>query len=615
MSSLAGWWGRDVVSPAVLDAMAHCMSGPDPQVEEYVSEDFAAVTVRPRVAGPGAYIAQSGDGATVVVFSGYLYTENDQERRDPALHCLALYQRLGSRFARELNGSFSVVVLDRKRSRLLLVTDRLSSRALYYSVQRDLVFANEVKAILHYPGISRKPNPDRLREFLILGSVPGLETYYEHVRQVPAASVMSWEGGCARISSYWQPRFEWGDGADLGELAQRMLSAIEGAVRRSCTGAGNVALMLSGGLDSRAIAATAKCDLLCITLHSMECYEVVTARRVARALGYEHMFVALARDYPLELLRGGALTGDGMHVYTNAQPLTLARALQARGVDRLLNGWMLDVPFSGLCLPAKSVSIAGKTLLLPVLVPEATFDVVQGFIEAHQVESPGTLGALLGEQTARDAFELTKTHIASIAAAQSAYVRNKYDAADWLEVLGNAVKQADYLNVLAIDRLVPAAIPSHDNEIMDLYLRMPPYARFNQRVYSRFFHLLGRELAKIPYTSVGGPITNCVWWNWARTWWRKARREMCSAVNRRLGIGDTEAHWSSWPEVGEAMRNVPEWHTCLRAYLKTSRLIDLGVVRADGLRTLIDEHLSGRRNHTQLLGTWLTLEEWLNHYG
>lgn len=195
-------------------------------------------------------------------------------------------------------------------------------------------------------------------------------------------------------------------------------------------------------------------------------------------------------------------------------------------------------------------------------------------------------------------------------------VRDPYDATDWLELLGNSARQRDFLNVLAIDRLVPAAIPAHDTEMMECLLRLPPAYRFGQRIYLRMYHLLDPRLRRIDYTSLGGPLSGSVWWNWWRQQLRETHRDVIDAGLRRLlHLGPSTRYQGSWPQAGSAMRRCPQWHEALRQCLASSRLVDLGIVSRAGLSQAIEEHLRRVRNHADLLSAWLTLEAWLETQG
>ena len=596
--------------------MAEVMSGPDPVVEDYCEGEFAVTTIRPRVAGDSPYIAVSEERQVIVGFSGYLYAEDIEQRRRPAHHCLKLYEDLGTEFARELNGSFAIVIYDRQAEKLLLITDRLSSRALYYSFQKDFVFASEVKAILQYPGVSRKVNKDRLCEFLAVRYVLGRDTYYDHIRQVPSASVLVWDGVEPHFVKYWEPRFTWSHDCDIRELADRAVSALRGAVRRSCLGAERPGLMLSGGLDSRAIATTSDQDLLCMTMHSDEGYEVATARRVAKALGYQHMFVKLRDTYPLELLEGGSLIGDGMHEFYHAQPLSLRELLRTHNVDILLNGWGLEFYFSGRYLPARTLEVCGKKCTLPVPVSPDGFSVSDHIIRYWQAGTGESLSLALDSYSEREIIHGLQARLDNIVSEYASNVQSKYDAVDWIIAPSNMAKYPSYSHVFCVDWLVPAGMPAHDNEVIDAFLATPPYYRFSHRIYAHMYKLLNSSLRRIPYTMTGVPLSTNAWWEFVRSALdRKVVRPVTRGVRRLVDRSYKEPVRTAWPRPGQAMRQCDEWRQTLWARASHSYLADLGVISGDGVRTLIEQHLSGKYDRSGLLGAWLTLEEWLRHYG
>jgi len=288
---MAGWVGSNSDRRDVLTRMVEAMSGPRPAIEQQHSDGFAMATTRPALHPSDSHLAAATEADVVVGFAGYLHSTEPQQRQQPAQYCLQLYQRLGTEFPTELNGSFAVAVYDHRARKLLLATDRTATRALYYCQQKHFVFGSEVKAILEYPGISRKLNAERVCEFLAILQVIGPSTYYDHIKRVPAASVLTWDGTRCQISRYWEPRFDHADAPDIREHAAHAVAVLRRAMGRCCAGAERVGLMLSGGFDSRVIAAVSDVDMLCTTLHNVEGPEVATARRVAQALGYEHRFV------------------------------------------------------------------------------------------------------------------------------------------------------------------------------------------------------------------------------------------------------------------------------------------------------------------------------------
>jgi asparagine synthase (glutamine-hydrolysing) len=212
LSSLLGWLGPAPERADVLQAMAGACGLPQSPLQTFAAEDFAVAATSPVGGSQPQRLATSDDGQVVVAFAGQLYDEDVTRKQQPAAYCLQLYQCHGVGFARHLNGTFAVAVYDRSAEQLHLITDRMASRGLYYHTASPLVFGTEVKFLLEYPGVSRRVNPDRLREFLAFEFLPGTATYYDHIRQVPSATVLTWQNGrssatdCDRAEELGAPR-------------------------------------------------------------------------------------------------------------------------------------------------------------------------------------------------------------------------------------------------------------------------------------------------------------------------------------------------------------------------------------------------------------------------
>ena len=259
-------------------------------------------------------LAVSDDGQVVVAFAGSLYDEDVARKQRPAAYCLELYQRHGPGFAAPLNGTLAIVVYDGAAGQLHLISDRMASRALYYSTHAPFVFGTEVKLLLEYPGMSRRANADRLREFLVMESLLGTATYYDHIRQTPSATVLTWEEGRRRALRYWTPEFTWDRHGSLDDHARQIAAALQNSLRRVVAGHERIGLMLSAspqfagpGLRHRPSAH----------VHD-PAHEPGVGGRAGSAggsgLGQPHHAIQLSETYPLELVRIPVIIGDeGMH--------------------------------------------------------------------------------------------------------------------------------------------------------------------------------------------------------------------------------------------------------------------------------------------------------------
>jgi asparagine synthase (glutamine-hydrolysing) len=217
-----------------------------------VSNDFAF---------PDAWLAH--DNSILAGFTGTLDNRlelNAQLERegfpvhgeDPASTLLALFHASGRPTPERLRGSFAAALSD--GTGVWCFRDHLGFRSLFFrNDARAFVAASEAKQVVAGAGILREPDLEAI-ERGFWDSVEERTTALKGVERFPRASLCRVEAGDASFERYWDP------GALLetsrltvDDACQRLSALLDQAISRSITG--NDALMLSGGIDSPAIAA------------------------------------------------------------------------------------------------------------------------------------------------------------------------------------------------------------------------------------------------------------------------------------------------------------------------------------------------------------------------
>ena len=208
-------------------------------------------------------------GRKVLVLDGRLDNREDllrvlgpPRREDPlpdsALLATAL-ERWGSEACRFLIGDFAFACWDAGRRSLLLACDQTGGRTAFYH-HRDgrIVFSTALQALRAHPSVSPEVDRATLGRLLAdLGPEPSRTTFRD-IRQLPPGGQLIWEGGRLRLERYWRP--DWTRRAPAlrdetyVEEARELLDRAVAPRLRSLV---PVASMLSGGLDSSAVTATA----------------------------------------------------------------------------------------------------------------------------------------------------------------------------------------------------------------------------------------------------------------------------------------------------------------------------------------------------------------------
>ncbi len=172
------------------------------------------------------------------------------------------YLRWGLELPSRLRGDFVLLIWDSRQQRGLIARDQLGVRCLYmHESAGTLSFATEVHELLGV--LPSRPPPDRagVAHWIAASTRPGEGTLYEGVRRLAAGGMVVLERAraCARARAlrYWTPTYE--EPLDRGDpdLDLGVREAIGHAVARRLASAGQTGVLMSGGLDSAAVAALA----------------------------------------------------------------------------------------------------------------------------------------------------------------------------------------------------------------------------------------------------------------------------------------------------------------------------------------------------------------------
>ncbi len=210
---------------------------------------------------------QSHDGSLWITYNGEIYNYKElavelagyghefRTSSDTEV-LLTAYAQWGIDALTRLNGMFAFAIWDRRRRRLVCVRDRFGVKPLYYTVvDGRFRFASEIKALFADSAVPRRPNDDRVKDFLAFGIIDHTaETLFEGVTQLPAGCWLAVEAGSVGEPRRWYEPIP----ADLnGRPAETLRELLVDAVSLRLRSDVPVGTTLSGGLDSSSITAIA----------------------------------------------------------------------------------------------------------------------------------------------------------------------------------------------------------------------------------------------------------------------------------------------------------------------------------------------------------------------
>jgi len=210
---------------------------------------------------------ETPDSDVIIVYNGEIYNHLELKQKylkdyhftsttDTEV-ILYLYKELGLDFVHELNGDFSIALLDRRSNHLYLVRDRLGIKPLYFTHQYgSFAFASEIKS-LHALFPESSLSEQSIQSYFVFKYVPGNDTLFTNIKRLPPGSIGSYDIAEDRwtVCKYWVP--EIGGTPQVGayqDLTRELHDVLESAVKLRLIADVPVGTFLSGGLDSSAIA-------------------------------------------------------------------------------------------------------------------------------------------------------------------------------------------------------------------------------------------------------------------------------------------------------------------------------------------------------------------------
>lgn len=218
----------------------------------------------------GAQPLFNADKSLVLICNGeiYNYKELRQHVAERGYTCttdtdceviLYLYELYGEECLQHLRGMFAFCLYDVRNKKLFAARDRVGEKTLYFAqLPTGVVFSTELKAILKYyiphPQLNAHAFAESIRYNYPLDN---RNTYIEQIKRLCAGEYAIVNADGMQLHTYWRlshtPIFEGTKEDAKTEVLRLMRSSVADCLQSDVP----VAVLLSGGIDSSAIAAMA----------------------------------------------------------------------------------------------------------------------------------------------------------------------------------------------------------------------------------------------------------------------------------------------------------------------------------------------------------------------
>ena len=157
----------------------------------------------------------------------------------------------------ELNGQFAFAIWDRKEDVLHLVRDRYGIKPFFYQQDEECFrFGSEIKAIIADARVERKASMQALHDFLTFNYIPGVQTAFEEIYEIPPGHYMTVTAeGKITQQQYWDLDFTVDNSITEDIAVERAYALMNKSLERRLIADVPIGVFLSGGLDSSTLVA------------------------------------------------------------------------------------------------------------------------------------------------------------------------------------------------------------------------------------------------------------------------------------------------------------------------------------------------------------------------
>jgi asparagine synthase (glutamine-hydrolysing) len=359
--------------PAQLKRMTDAIEHRGPDDNGFYRDDWAALGHRRLsiIDLSGGHQPMSNEtGSMWIVYNGEIFNhaslrpELERAGHRYESHCdtetiLHSHEQYGIDCVQRYRGMFAFALWDKERRRLFCARDRMGIKPLYYFWDgRTFVFGSEIKALLEHSAVSARFRESSLSEYLAFGFTSGEETMFEGIRKLMPGHTLTLDLAGSEpkldIRAYWdvpapageerKPDKDW-----IAECRQRLEETVEMRLMSDVP----LGMFLSGGLDSSLIAAMIKrmapgpVKTFSVGYAEAEYSELGYAQEVAKTIGTDHHQVVVGMEEFFGALPRLVWHEDEPITWPSSVSLHFVSALAAQQVKVVLTGEGSDELFGG----------------------------------------------------------------------------------------------------------------------------------------------------------------------------------------------------------------------------------------------------------------------------
>src|SRR5579872_287887 len=556
------------------------------------------------------------DGSVVVVYNGEIYnflelrqelasrghkfrTHSDTEM------IVHLYEEMGADCVTRLRGMFAIALYDVKRDSLLLARDRLGKKPLYYALHEGrFFFGSEIKAMLAAAPELAEVNPEGVLQFFYYGYIPDPYSAFRGIQKLASGYLAEYKGRELKVRQYWDvPAYGVNDPGSDEACLEEMERRLAEAVRLRMISDVPLGALLSGGVDSSIVVAlmaresSAPVKTFSIGFSKADFNEGEYARVAAERFGTEHHELVVDPDITETLNR---LTGMMEEPFGDSSmiPTFYVSEMARRHVTVALSGDGGDELFAGYDRYV-------------VNLKRQRFEVIPNWV---------------GEAFRNHVYPRLPLDVKGRKLAWNITLKSRDRYLDGVSFFPAVERDR---GIFSDDFAANARRLSDPFRQFENYYDQAPASDLLSRLMylDTKTYLTGDILTKVDRMSMANslemrcPILDHVFVEWVAglpvkyKYRNGTRKFLFKQLAQRLGI---PSQLLNRPKQGFSLPLVHwmrhELKDGLMQILLEPRTVQRGYFKPQGIRSLLDEHFRGRRNHAGVLWMLLVFELWHRNF-
>lgn len=548
------------------------------------------------------------DDSLWIVFNGEIYNHESLRRtlvnkghryktKSDTETILHLYEEYGPDCVEHLNGMFAFAIWNKRTRQLFLARDRMGVKPLYYWVGEGVfVFASEIKALLAWDFVRASLRSECVPEYLVFRHLGGNRTFFQDIQCLEPGHRMVLSESGMQTHQYWHLDFtSEPDRSLLQDQQEELDHLLEDSVKLRLMSEVPLGTYCSGGVDSSLLTAytsrlsPTKLNTFSVGFDDPSFDESREARFAASVCNTIHHPLTVTEQMFCETLPQAIWYHDQPLNHPNSVPILLLSRLAKQTVTVMLSGEGADELFGGYpryrMIGARRILPNIPGALLPAcrglahLTGSRKLRKLMGALSRPLQEAVVTNASFVEDALAREVCVLEKEWLWSCRYSRLAEARSHgMDAYDWLfylEMKQYLVSLLDRQDKMSMAAGIESRVPFLDYRIVQLALRVASNRKvslFKNKIILKKLaeQYLPKEIIYRQKSGFGVPLGR---------WFRN-----------RHGLGQ------------------------FLDYLTSSAFRQRELWRPQSIDRLIDEHIAGRQDHSEVLWELLNMEVWSRMY-